>query len=415
VPGRRARHWIGLFLLIAAAAAVIAATSSRGIDYGSFACHSDSDVCDEAGYPLRALIHGDLGAFFAQQPLMGPASLLLRAPLVALSRLGSPDFLTEYRLGVFACLLVSGLVALKVGSLMFRRGQPPARCALIAALMFANPAVFHAIDLGHPEEFVTAAACVMCVVLLLERRLTASAVLLGLAVASKPWALLIALPVLLAVMAPARRRFLVVAALTTLALYAPMVLGDPARFADVVKGAGQMGSRPGNVTPANVWWFEATFQRSSPRIVGVQNGELIASVESGYALPLSLDRVAHLLLVVVTLVLGVAWYRSGARSQAETLLLLSAVVFLVRCVLDPGSHSYYHAPAIASLLAYEGLARRGIPWASLLLIAALWATARLPGHVMDRTLAVVYLGWAVPAVLLGLWLLFRRSRLIALT
>ncbi|MEA2424345.1 MAG: hypothetical protein QOH13_755, partial [Thermoleophilaceae bacterium] len=204
MPGRRERHWIGLFLLIAAAGAAIAATSSRGIDYGGFTCHSDSDVCDEAGYPLHALVHGDLAGFFSQQPLMGPGSLLLRAPFVALSRLGASTFLTEYRLGVFACLLVSGLVALKVGSLMLRQGQPRTRCALVGALMFVNPAVLYAIDLGHPEEFVTAAACVMCAVLLFERRLTASAVVLGLAVASKPWALLIALPVLLAVVPPAR-------------------------------------------------------------------------------------------------------------------------------------------------------------------------------------------------------------------
>ncbi|MEA2425171.1 MAG: hypothetical protein QOH13_1581, partial [Thermoleophilaceae bacterium] len=127
-----------------------------------------------------------------------------------------------------------------------------------------------------------------------------------------------------------------------------------------------------------------------------------------------LARLAHGLLVAVALVLGAAWYRSRAGSQPETLLLLFAVIFLLRCVLDPGNHSYYHVSAIASLLAYEGVTRRGIPWASLLLIAALWATARLPGHVVDRTLAVVYLGWAVPAVVLGLWLLFRRSRLIAL-
>ncbi|MFL5839938.1 MAG: hypothetical protein ACJ77Z_05750 [Thermoleophilaceae bacterium] len=405
-------YWLAALAVMVGAAAVIAATSPLGIDYGNLACHFTSDWCDEAGFPLHALIHGDFRGFFAQQPLMGPATLLVRAPFAALARFGGEDLLTVYRLGVFACLLVSGLVALKVARLMVRSGRPPLQCALIGGLIFINPAVFYAIDFGHPEEFVAAAACVASAVSVLERRWTVAAVALGLAVASKPWALLVAPAVLLAVAPRARRQVALVAALTTLLLYAPMIAGDPARFRAVLTGATELGSRPGTVTPANIWWFTWAREARFERVVAVRHGHLVTGSEVGYALPSRLTRTIHVLVTALALILAIAWYRSRASgAQPVTLLLLFAVIFLLRCLLDPGNHSYYHVPAIASLLAYEGLSRRGLPWASLVLIGALWATMTLDPHLTsDRTLALVYLGWTIPAVIAGLWLLFRRSR-----
>jgi hypothetical protein len=411
LPHSLERRWIAAFLLIVVASGVVAAHSSLGLDYGNLSCHLNSEWCDEAGYPIQSLVHGDLKGFFAQQPLMGPVSLLLRAPFAALARIGTDELLDAYRLGVFACLVVSGLVALQVAGAMARRRRPPLQCALVAGLLFLNPAVFYATDFGHPEEFLTAALCVSSAVFAIERRWTPAALVLGLAVASKPWALLAALPIFLVVAPPARRQFVLVATLVTLVFYAPMIAGDPGRFKQVVQGAGELGSRPGTVTAANVWWFASAREASFPRFVAVRNGKVIARYETGYALPAWLAHLAHPLVLALAILLSVVWYRSPARARPETVLLLLAVILLLRCVLDPGNHSYYHAPAIAALLAYEGLSRRGVPWASLALMGALWATIRINAHVTpDQAFALAYLAWAIPAVIAGLWLLFRRSR-----
>lgn len=412
MPRSLERRWIAAFLLIVIASAIIAVRSPLGLDYGNISCHLNSEWCDEAGYPIHSLVHGDLKEFFAQQPLMGPVSMLLRAPFAALARLGSEDLPDVYRLGVFACLVVSGLVALQVAAAMARRRRPPLQCALVAGLLFVNPAVFYAIDFGHPEEILTAALCVSSAVFAIERRWTPAALVLGLAVASKPWALLAALPIFLVVAPPARRQFALIAMLVTLVFYAPMIAGDPGRFRTVAQGAGELGSRPGTVTPANAWWFASAREASFPRFVGVRNGKVIARYETGYALPRRLAHLSHPLVLALAALLTVLWYRSRAAANAETVLLLLAVILLLRCVLDPGNHSYYHAPAIASLLAYEGLSRRGVPWGSLLLMGALWATIRINAHLSsDEAFAVLYLGWTVPAVIAGLWLLFRRPRI----
>jgi len=94
VRRRLERRLVAAILTVIAGSALIALHSPLGTDYGNLACHLGSKWCDEAGFPLHALIHGDLDGFFAQQPLMGPVTLLLRAPFAALARIGSEDVIT---------------------------------------------------------------------------------------------------------------------------------------------------------------------------------------------------------------------------------------------------------------------------------------------------------------------------------
>src|SRR5581483_5454923 len=127
------------------------------------------DYPQDAGPALSALAHGHAGRAIELQPLMGSLSLLL------------PVF---------------------------------------------NPATSGALGAGHPEEILCGALCVAAVVLASRNRPLAGALALGLALATKQWALVAAAPFLVA-LPRARARAAVVAAGVATLLTLPLALGDP--------------------------------------------------------------------------------------------------------------------------------------------------------------------------------------------
>ena len=63
------------------------------------------------------------------------------------------------------------------------------------------------------------------------------------------------------------------------------------------------------------------------------------------------------LIVALGLPLSAAWWFSRRRTPDDALALL-ALLFLVRCLVDPVDNASYHVPFLLSLLAWEGLVRR---------------------------------------------------------
>jgi hypothetical protein len=97
---------------------------------------------------------------------------------------------------------------------------------------------------------------------------------------------------------------------------------------------------------------------------------------------------AGILAVAIGLLL---WRRRAAPLDAFAAI---ALVFLLRCVLDPLDGVYYHVPFLLALLAWEGLTRRGIPVLTLVSAAALWVTLREPALARPALDNALYLGWA---------------------
>src|SRR4051794_27523442 len=121
---------------------------------------SPGDYVDDAGPAIDALRRGDLHRFFAEQPLMGGFSLVLRAPLAALAHVlggGEPG---AYRLGSAVCVLPAGLLGLELVRTLARRGGSRVAQAVVAILCVANPVSFHALHYGHPEEILAGVLCV---------------------------------------------------------------------------------------------------------------------------------------------------------------------------------------------------------------------------------------------------------------
>jgi Glycosyltransferase family 87 len=346
-----------------------------------------ADYARDAGPSLHPLINGDFTAAFAHQPAMGWFAILLRAPFAFFARHGSA--LLEYRLGNVPCVLVLVALAVWLASRTRSRGT----AVVVLALAVLGPMNWHALADGHPEELLGAALCVAAVLAAGGGRSPLGAgVLLGLALASKQWAILAAGPALLA--APSGRARLAAAAtgvggiLTLL----PVLAGSH----HVLSPASSVAFSSAAVQPATIWWpFAHSVHVAAPGW----------SVDHR-VIPMWIANLAHPGIVILGLVLPVLGLRrTKARvATTETALALLSLLFLFRGLLDPMNVGYYQVPLLVSLVALEALHRRGIPVLSLVSNAVMWVlVARIPWGLEPGKVAALYLAWALPlAVYLGL-------------
>lgn len=362
MPGRaRPRGLAGLTAL--AALSAIAVSWYRG-GLGDYP-HDAAAAVDAlaGGHVLRALtVH--------PQPLMGPVAILARAPFVAAGHWFGAGSLASYRLGAMPCLVAAGLL----GVVLLRTFAPASRrgagSILVVLLAVASPAATSAVELGHPEEVLCAALSVLAVVAAMRNRVVATAVLLGLALATKQWAVVAVPPAVLAVGRPYRWRVAAAAAGLAAALTLPQVLADPSGFASV----SQHAATATNDTFVQSWWYLV-----------------------GHTLPAWLARSTHPAIVLAAVPLTFLAYRRGLRAQ-DTLPLL-ALLFLLRCVLDPVDNYYYHLPLLMALLAWDVQMRRHLPYAALAATLCLIVTN---SFLAGTAASAFYLMWtAAAAVVLG--------------
>jgi DNA-binding XRE family transcriptional regulator len=327
---------------------------------------------------------------------MGPFATLVQAPFVALSGTSGE---AAYPWAVFPCLLVAGFVGLYLARIAARRGAGWLTQALIAALVLLNPLTLEAIENGHPEEILTAALAVAAVAAAAEHRARRAALLLGLAVASKQWAVIAILPVLLALPA-ARMRTGALAAAVAVVLFLPAVVASPSSFFGVqtqVAGTGQV------VTPWSAWYPAATTQTETYVVDGER---LVAEVENAPSLA---DPLSHPLIVLLALAVPLAVVlRRGAPLAASDAFGLFALLALLRCVLDPVDNLYYHEPLLLALIGWDAFTSKGLPLRALvgtgvaLLFWQAWHDLSDPAAFNLAYLAVVAgLGFALVSSLFG--------------
>ena len=336
--------------------------------------------------PVRALLGGHWSAFAAAAPPEGP-SLLLRAPFALLAHaLGGGD-LAVYRALAVPCLLAgAGLgVVLWAGRV---RAFPSARWPwLVVVLAAANPVTLRALDMGHPEELLGAALCTGAVLAALADRPWLAAVLLGLALADKAWAVLAVGPVLLAL--PRRRAAALGLAVALGALaVAPFLLA--------AGGSGAVGGAThtfGVFQPWQVWWFLGEHGAAVTGFFGIPH--------PGYrTAPGWIGPLTHPLIAGLVVPASVVWWRRrGLADRSGDVLALLAALLLARCVLDPADNVYYHLPFLLALLAWEARASARPPVATLAATAAVWASFEwLPQVLAPDAQAAAYLLWALPAL-----------------
>ena len=120
-------------------------------------------------------------------------------------------------------------------------------------------------------------------------------------------------------------------------------------------------------------------------------------------------------MIALAVGLALVYIRRRREADPEDALGLLALIFLLRCLLDPLAYSYHHLPFLIALVAWEALRRR-VPVLSVLTAGALALTTSVVAPMHDAGLVnAFYLTWSVPlAVVLGLLVLApERARWLA--
>ncbi|MFL5895867.1 MAG: glycosyltransferase 87 family protein [Thermoleophilaceae bacterium] len=343
---------------------------------------------------------------------MGPVSEVLRAPFVAVA---GGDRVERYRAGLIPCLLLLAALGAALAFDAGRRGRGWWFQILVAVGLVVNPITLAAVHLGHPEEIVAAALLSGSVLMARRRRVVGSGVAAGLAVATKAWALA-GIPVVFFALAGTRaRRTFAIAAIVAALPIGLIAAGAPARFRGNLHEFGRLGAAPGTVSVTNVWWPVADAVPFDAPLGFDAAGRLVTRPASGYQLSKPVARLAHGAVLLAGLLVALAWRRRPA--GPDTVLLALALALLIRCVLDPGTVSYYHTPFLVALVAYEAGARRRLPWLSLIVVATFELLTRVFAPAQDRAIFnAAYLVWAlglvgVIATELWVWPASRRAPL----
>jgi hypothetical protein len=229
------------------------------------------------------------------------------------------------------------------------RSASAAARAAVVAVCIGVPAVLDAILVGHPEEVLGAALSVAAVLLAAGERPTLSGALLALAIINKPWALLAIAPTLLAA-SRRRGRLCAVAVGLCAGWFGAAYLAAPHQFVHSLGGLSVVAH------PQELWWPVA---RLTPDPI----------VTSGYYLPAPITDHARELVVLLMAPLSIPLVRRRDRTTSECLALL-ALLFLLRCLLDPSNHVYY-----VQWLAYMAVT---VPFIAVLAGPALGWTVRRP-------------------------------------
>jgi uncharacterized membrane protein (UPF0127 family) len=349
--------------------------------------HSDYGL--EAAAAYKALSHGDIGGFLGQVPAYG-GSLVLRAPFAwVASALGGGE-LAVYRAVSIPCLLAFAFVALVVVRRMGACGRPTKERALVLGLCVANPVTLRALYMGHPEEMLCAAFAIGAVLAAADRRTLWAAVLLGLAIATKAWAVLAIGPVLIAL--PSRRLVaLGVAGAVTAAVLAPIAL-----FAPHAAGLVSAASHTDEIfNPWQLFWW---LGEPDHLFRDLQTGATLTGyrVAPNWLLPLT-----HPLIALLVVPLSLMWARvrgAAPRINGEHALGLLALLFLLRCALDPWNNVYYELPFLLALLAWEALCRPNRePLLAFCATALVWVSFEVvPNYVSPDLQSAFFLAWSLP-------------------
>ena len=363
--------WRAIPILLVAVGAVYVA-------FAGFGVQTMGDYVPDFAPAMNALLAGHLGPFFANlTPTDGAGgSLLLRAPAALVVKLLGGGQLAIFRAGALTCVLALAGVGLWLARGMHARGRSVLARAAVIGLLTLVPAIFGAVFLGHPEEALGAALCVAAVLLAGDGRAGLASIALGLAIVNKPWGLIAAMPAFLAAPRESRLRLTLGAA----AIAGSWVIAESAGSAAAVSHPFSVVSPVAH--PDDVWWPLA-----HPTIApGGWHLYFAPSFILHYGRELALAAMLGVSLVAA---------RVCDRDTDACLGLLGALM-LIRCLLDPGDHLYYHVPFLAALIAYEARTR-GMPVFSLLATGLLWFVFHtVAGVASPEVQFVVYMAVTLP-------------------
>lgn len=372
-----------------------------------------NDYETEALPAMRALLHGHF-AYFAQLAPSYGGSLLLRAPFAFIPGLWGGGQLAVYQAVSIPCLIAAALLGLWLCARMRRAGHGRLARGLALGLCVANPVTLRALELGHADELLNASLCVAAVLLAasspsagpamrrsIQPRAILAGICLGLAIASKEWALIVVGPVLLG-LDRGRWQMLLAAAVAAAALLAPIALLSTS-FVSATSSAASTASTI--FQPWQAFWF---LGRHGPLVHG-----LFGDAKPGYrTAPAWVGPVSHPLIILMGALVPLAfWWRRLARTpgspaarirswrsiDASEALLMLTLLMLLRCLLDTWDNVYYTLPLLLSLLAWEVAEYKRVPVLALCATVLCWASFQWTPAILSPDLqSAFFLAWTVP-------------------
>jgi hypothetical protein len=340
---------------------------------------SDYEVEAEPAFDL--LRAGHLHAFLSHAPSYG-GSLVLRAPFVFATTLWHGGSDAAFRAAAVPAIVASIVMALYLFGRL--RGGSAWLALLVCA---ANPLTLASYEIGHAEEVLGAMLCAGAVFAALRDRPIWAGVLIGTAMANKPWAVLAFLPVVLA-LDHGRLKTLLVAGAIGIAVEAPLLLAGGHSIGAAAAAAHHVGTI---FQPSQLWWFLGAHGHHIHGVIADHPGFRFP--------PAWIETVAHPIVILAGLVLSGLWWRLRRRGadRADALGLL-ALVLLARCALDPWNVIYYELPFVIALLAWEVELGR-TPFASLTASIVIWATFEpTVGQFSADVRSVMFLVWGLPTL-----------------
>lgn len=418
-----------------------------------------TDYAVEAEPAISALLGGHVHEGLRLLPLYG-GSVLLEFPAAGIARgLGAELD------GIYRAVAVPGAIGVLwlalTAARWLREAGAGTRVGLLAAGLLATaPTVSQAWQVGHPEELLVSALAIggliLCSGVIENRpwsatettapaspdapatsastpqprtarftatataRVTLGAVLLGLAAAGKPWAVVVLVVAVLT--APSVRHGVRVAVTSAVAgglLIAPMLAVQASQLSAGLQSTG--GSQIFSI--GNAWWF---FGTPNPRWVDPNGAAgttvVLNSITNAARLgPDFIGAHAHELIIALALALSLAWawlatrppgrhdLADAGRDRMTSVLLLAAAVLWWRAVLDPWFQAYYLTPALLAVVLAD--ARRGaLPIAGVITWGALWTLHGQNGFSMALSpdlRSALTLACTLP---LGVWITTRALR-----
>lgn len=354
-----------------------------------FAVSSAGDWPVDSQPAVEALLQGHVGDYLSAKAMMGPFATVTQAPFAAVGSSG----LDQYRWACLPGLLAVGALGLYLAAIARRRGVSWFGQILLGLLCLLNPLTFEALQNGHPEELLTAALVVGAVAAAAEGHVRSSALLLGLALGSKQWAVMAILPVLF-VLPQRRLQVALGAAAVAAALMLPSVIAAPGSVFEVQQQAASTGHR---VTPWSAWYPLAS---SRTAIYEVGDERLEDEIDEAPALVGSLSH-PLILLLVLALPFALAMRRGLPLSPSDAFALL-ALLALLRCAFDPVDNLYYHEPLLLALIGWDAFESRGLPLRGLAAAGVAFLFYESWHHLSDP--AGFNAGYLAAAALLAAWL-----------
>jgi hypothetical protein len=218
-----------------------------------------------------------------------------------------------------------------------------------------------------------------------------AAVAIGLAIASKQWAVIAVLPAVVAAKPPRSLLIIPVAGAIALAFLIPFMTGS-ATF-----GAAQHNVATSTGT---IWRSHQVFWP-----LGVDAPKKVS--KGGKAGPAWFGPIPRMLIVGLSLPLSLLWWRRRRQGKGEPddVLLLLAVLFLFRAILDPWNIDYYHAPFLLALAGWETMRRRGgLPVLTLVATVCTWVSFVTWSPRYGDGTYLMYMSWTLPLA----WYLLRN-------